>query len=433
MLVYKFGGVSVKDAVHIRLLIPLIEEQKSEKMVLVISAMGKMTNAFELLLALFRKDDSEKYSQLNYIKTYHFDIINELFNKNHSIFEEIKHCFVQLETKLEQALSQSYDFSYDQTVGYGELLSSLILSEFLNNNGMQNCRLDASEFIITNDKYRDARVDWNKTKESIAAKLAPAFDKCNLIITQGFISGTIDGYRTTLGREGSDYTAAIIAHCLDAKQLTVWKDVPGILNADPKQFLNARNLKHISYHETVELAFYGASVIHSRALQPLKNKNIPLYIRSFIKPDLVSLIDNNSHTDAEIPSFIIKENQILFTIASRDFTFIDAEKLTGILKLFSTYHFYIRLIQNSALNFSLVTDENPLQLEELLNQLQIDYIIKYNRNLCLLTVRHFKNDSISKLFGNTEILLEMHSRMTQQFVLNSESLKSKLDLLSGFV
>ncbi|MDA3905881.1 MAG: aspartate kinase [Bacteroidales bacterium] len=433
MLVYKFGGASVKDADSIRSLLPIIEKQKSEKLVFVISAMGKMTNAFEILLELYRKDDSDKQNQLNQIKSFHFNIIGELFENDHSVHEEINHCFDQLEAKLLQSAKESYDFSYDQTVGYGELLSSLILSEFINNCGTKNCRFDASEFLITNDKYRDAGVDWTRTKEKISVKLAEAFVNCNLVITQGFIGGTIEGLRTTIGREGSDYSAAIFAHCLNASELTVWKDVPGILNADPKLFANAKILKHISYHETIELAFYGASVIHPRTLQPLKAKQIPLYIRSYADPKIASLIDENSKSDGEIPSFIIKENQILFTIASRDFTFIDAEKLTQILKLFSIYHFHIRLIQNSALNFSLITDENPLQLEEILKQLQTDYIVKYNRNLSLLTVRHLLNDSVSKLFSDTEVLLEMHSRLTQQFVLHSGSFNDKMLTLNTIV
>ena len=433
MLVYKFGGASVKDVASIRSLLPIIEKQKSEKLVLVISAMGKMTNAFELLLSLYRKNDEEKTTQLNKIKTFHFAIIDELFDKDHRIFSTINKCFAQLEEKLEQVSQQSYDYSYDQTVCYGELLSSSILSEFLNEQGVPNCLMNASEILVTNDKYRDAQLDWNMTKENISTKLKPKFEEFNLIITQGFIGGTKEGMRTTIGREGSDYSAAILANCLDASHLTVWKDVPGILNADPKQIPNAKCLKHISYHETVELAFYGASVIHPRTLQPLKIKNIPLFVRSFINPESVSLIDGNSHSDGEIPSFIIKDNQILFTIASRDFSFINAEKLTDILKLFSTYHFHIRLLQNSALNFSLVADENPLQLEVLLQQLKTEFSVKYNRNLSLLTVRHFQSPGLFKLFNKSEILLEMHSRMTQQFVLDSSFLQSKMEQLATFV
>ncbi|MCD6092103.1 MAG: aspartate kinase [Bacteroidales bacterium] len=433
MIVYKFGGISVGDAKSIRALLPIIEKQKSEKLVLVISAMGKMTNAFESLLSLYRKGSKEKQGQFNKIKSFHYTIVEELFENSHSIKSSLNECFEQLEVKLEQSEIQSYDYAYDQTVGYGELLSSFILSAFLSEQGVQNIRIDASEFLITNDKHRDARLDWIATKEKIISKVQPAFDKVNIVITQGFIGGTLNGLRTTIGREGSDYSAAILAHCLTARELTVWKDVPGILNADPKLLSKARRLDHISYHETVELAFYGASVIHPRTLQPLKAKQIPLIVRSFLNPESASLIDGNSKTDGEIPSFIIKENQILFTIASRDFSFIDAEKLTGILKLFSANHFHIRLIQNSALNFSLVADENHLQLDDLLKQLQTDFSVKYNRNLSLLTVRHLQNDSLSKLFNYTGVLLEMHSRLTQQFVLHSDVLVDKMKALNDLV
>lgn len=426
MLVYKFGGASIKDAASIRSLLPLIEKRKSEKLILVISAMGKMTNALELLLAFYRKEDTEKLNQLDKIKAFHFAILEELFEKDHPVYKSVQNYFMQLEQKLEEVSMQTYDYAYDQTVCYGELISSLILSEFLKLKGFKNNNLDASDFIITNDKYRDARVDFVETRKEISKRLKPEFEKQNLIVTQGFIGGTEKGSRTTIGREGSDYSAAILAHCLDASELTVWKDVPGILNADPKLLSNARNLEHISYHETVELAFYGAAVIHPRTLQPLKAKQIPLFIRSFSDPDLYSLIDGNSLTDSKIPSFIMKENQILFTISARDFSFIDAEKLAGILKLFSEHHFHIRLIQNSALNFSLLADENPLKLEELINQLKEDYIVKYNRNLSLLTVRHMNSDHLSNLFDDTELLLEMHNRMTDQFVMYAKDLNFKL-------
>ncbi|MCD6180622.1 MAG: aspartate kinase [Bacteroidales bacterium] len=427
MLVYKFGGASVKDAYSIRSLLPLIEKQRSEKLLVVISAMGKMTNAFEHLLTLYREDNPMKLNQLNKIKTYHLSIISDLFEINHPVFQLVNNCFLQLEEKLAEASKQSYDYSYDQTVVFGELLSTRIVSEFFNQNKVDNILLDASDLLITNAKYRDARLDWEKTKEKISVKLTPQFEKASIVITQGFIGGTEAGRRTTLSREGSDYSAAIFAHFLNAEKLVVWKDVPGILNGDPKYFSKARSLKHISYHETVELAFYGASVIHPRTLQPLKAKQIPLFVRSFKNPDSETVINSNNTDDGDIPSFIIKENQILFSIASRDFSFIDAEKLTEILKLFSSNHFYIRLLQNSALNFSIVADENTLQLEELLKQLQKEYSVKYNRNLSLLTVRHWNDDRLNNLFTDIELLLEMHNRLTDQFVMKAQDLSRKLE------
>lgn len=433
MLVYKFGGASVKDAASIRSLLPIIEKQKSEKLLLVVSAMGKMTNAFELLLNHYRNDDSEKLNQLNKIKTYHLTIARDLFDDRHPVFQKIEDCYRKLEDALAKAPAQSYDYSYDQTVIYGELLSTQIVSAFFTQNRFINIWLDASELLITNAKHRDARIDWAKTKDRIATELSPEFDNVNLVITQGFISGTDDGLRTTLGREGSDYSAAIIAHCLDADELTVWKDVPGILNADPKQFPEARNLKHISYRETVELAFYGAGVIHPRTLQPLKAKQIPLFVRSFINPELETIINSDTTDDGNIPSIIIKENQILFSIASRDFSFIDAEKLADILKLFSANHFHIRLIQNSALNFSIVADENPLQLEELLKKLQGEFTVKYNRDLSLLTVRHMQDEQFNNLFEDTEILLEMHNRMADQFVMKASELAKNIEFISRFI
>lgn len=433
MLVYKFGGASINDAKRINSLIPLIESKKGEKLLIVVSAMGKMTNAFETLLKLYLKSAVDKDEQFNFIKNYHFELMKEIFNEQDSIFNIIDNYFEQVAEKLASLDSEAYDFSYDQIVGYGEIISSQIFSAFLKKQNIENKWIDASGLLITDSKYRDARVNWESTVNRIENNLKPLFSDCNIIITQGFIGGASDGIRTTIGREGSDYSAAIFANCLDAESVTVWKDVPGILNANPLLLPKARNLEHISYHEAVELAFYGASVIHPRTLQPLKIKQIPLFVRSFIQPEKYSLIDNNSFTDGDIPSFIIKDNQILFSISTRDFSFIDAIKLTEILNLFSKHLFHIRLIQNSALNFSIVADENPLQLEELIFNLKPIYKVKYNRNLSLLSVRHSGNAEITNLFEKKEVLLELHSRTSMQFVLSTENLNLKLNQLSGLV
>jgi aspartate kinase len=433
MLVYKFGGVSIKDANRIRSILPLIKQKQSEPLVLVISALGKMTNAFELLLDLYRKNSAGKEAQLNLIKAYHIAILDKLFKKEDPIFKTIDECFAHLQGDLALFANEDYDFAYDQLVTYGELLSSKIISAFLLKEQISNTWADASKLLITNDKYRDARLDWTKSHEMIRLKLKPVFQNVNVVVTQGFMAGNDSGKRTSLGREGSDFSAAILAHMLDAEALTVWKDVPGIRNADPRLFSSAKALPHISYHETVELAFYGASVIHPRSLQPLKLKRIPLYVRSFENPEKFTLINGDNSDDKENTSYIIRENQILFSIASFDFSFIDAENLTAILKLFSRYHFHIRLLQNSALNFSLVADENPLGLQALLDQLQKKYSVKYNRNLSLLSVRHFKNEELNKLFRQSKLLLEMHSRITQQFVLNTEELKALQEELEFYV
>lgn len=433
MLVYKFGGASVKNAAGIRSLVPLIEKQKSEKLVIVISAMGKMTNAFEVLLDYSREKNALFPIQLQSIKDFHYAIIDELFEGNSAIYVTVEQLFKELLIKLELTNTESYDFAYDQTVCFGELLSSNILSSFFNSKSIVNKYRDASGLLITNEKYRDARINWPKTNQMASNELMHEFKSVDLIITQGFIGGTEAGQRTTLGREGSDFSAAIIANVLDAKELVVWKDVPGILNAHPKYFPLAKRLGHISYHETVELAFYGASVIHPRTLMPLKAKKIPLLVRSFNMPELETIINGDNADDVNTPSFIIKESQILFTIAARDFSFIDAEKLALILKLFSANHFHIRLIQNSALNFSIVADENPLQLSELLSQLQTDYSVKYNRELSLLTVRHYKDDSLSEIFSNTKVLLEMHSRITQQYVITATDMQLKLIQINNLI
>ncbi len=433
MLVYKFGGVSIKDANRIRSILPLIKQKQSEPLVLVISALGKMTNAFELLLDLYRKNSGGKEAQLNLIKAYHIDILNTLFKKEDSIFQIIDQCFAHLQRDLEAFVNEEYDFAYDQLVTYGELLSSKIISAFLVQEEIPNIWSDASKLLITNDKYRDARLDWTKCRKMISLNLKPVFQNVHVVVTQGFLAGNASGKRTSLGREGSDFSAAILSYMLDAEALTVWKDVAGIRNADPRLFPSAKALPHISYHETVELAFYGASVIHPRSLQPLKLKNIPLYVRSFEYPEQYTLINRDNSDDKAYTSYIIRENQILFSIASLDFSFIDAENLTAILKLFSLYHFHIRLLQNSALNFSLVADENPLRLQELLNQLQKKYSVKYNRHLSLLSVRHFKNEELNKLFSQSKLLLEMHSRITQQFVLRTEELNALQEELEFYV
>ncbi|MBN2236783.1 MAG: aspartate kinase [Bacteroidales bacterium] len=432
MLVYKFGGASVKDAPHIRSLVPLILEKKSSGLTLVISAMGKMTNAFEKLLAFSRAQNSDYQQQFDFIKNYHLQICQDLFLSNHPIYNTLNQCFENIDKALFSTKNDSYDFAYDQVVSYGEILSTKMISAFLSEEKIENQWVDASMFIFTNKKYRDARVDWPATYNAMNSLMLSSKPN-TLIISQGFIGGDGNGNRTTLGREGSDFSAAIFANAIQAESVTVWKDVPGVLNADPHYFPSAIQLNHLSYHETVELAFYGAQVIHPRTLYPLKQKQIPLYVRSFIEQESYSTIDGDLSSDKKFTSFIIKENQILFSISTRDFSFIDAERLAEISRLFSIHHFHIRLLQNSALNISIVADENPLQLEELFAQLHQEYTVKYNRDLSLFTIRHWKDDRVADLFQETKILLEMHSRLTRQFVMKTSDLMAKIDSVSNYL
>lgn len=420
MKVFKFGGASVKDAKAVKNIAEIISDYKSDSLVIVISAMGKTTNALEKIVNAFYYKTKEAEQLFEELKSSHFAILDELFeSKTHAIYQELHNTFVEIEWQLEDQPVGTFDFEYDQMVGIGEMLSTKIVSAYLNDVSCVNKWVDVRSLIRTDNTYRNAKVDWQTSKEQIDYELGSFFknNENGIVITQGFVGSSSENFSTTLGREGSDFTAAVLANCLDASEVTIWKDVEGMLNADPKFFDKTIKLNNISYLEAVELAYFGASVIHPKTIKPLQNKGIPLQVKSFINPgNKGSLIDNNSNTDSLIPSYIHKPNQILISIAARDYSFIAEDNLSSIYATFSKHGVAINIMQNSAISFSVCVDNDIPRIENLINDLQVTYKVTYNEDLQLLTVRHHNEEIIEELVRNKSVLLEQKSRSTARFV-----------------
>ncbi len=418
MLVFKFGGASVKDANAVKNLNHIIESY-NDNIVIVVSAMGKMTNVFEKLCSSYYNGNECVNFDFKSIYDYHYKIVNELFYDNSFLIKEkIESLFNEIKTILSNTCDENYAFVYDQLVPYGELLSTTIISNYLN-LGEKDCQyIDIRKCIITDKQYQEAKVDWVKSTDNIKSTFS--FSKTSLYITQGFIGGTTEEETTTLGREGSDYSAAIIANILNAKELVIWKDVSGLLNADPKWFDDTIKLGNISYNEAIELSYYGATIIHPKTIKPLENKLIPLYVKSFIEPtEEGSLINKNTTKDEKIPSFIFKVNQVLISISPKDFSFIIEENLSEIFKKLVEKGIKINLMQNSALNFSICVDDNPSKIENFINSLKENYKVLFNKGLELATIRHYNEPTINRVLKGKTIYLEQKTRFTAQFVISN--------------
>ncbi len=414
MRVFKFGGASVKDADGLKNVVHVLKEVGYDNTLLIVSAMGKTTNAMEEVVNAYFNNKSALSSALQEVIKYHNDILMDLFkNDKHPIFFQVKSLIDEAQGFLAWNKSPKYNFVYDQVVGYGELISSTILNAYLNESGLKSNWLDVRNFIKTDDNYRDANINWEKTQENVSKKI----DKNKLNITQGFLGSDENNFTTTLGREGSDYTAAILAYCLNATSVTIWKDVPGVLNADPRYFENAQLLNNISYREAIELAFYGASVIHPKTLQPLQRKEIPLHVKSFVNPSASgTTVGKGIGIEPKVPCFIVKKNQVLMKLSSLDFSFIVEDSMSELFKLFHDYRMKVDLIQNSAISFSVCVDNKYGRLEDLLNQLKSRFKVVHHENVSLYTIRHFDMESIASLQEGKEILLEQRGKETLQLV-----------------
>ena len=420
MKIFKFGGASVKDADSVKNVAHILSLYNDEKTIAVISAMGKTTNALEKLLAAYYHRSGDIDEEFSKIKEYHINIVTELFSdSNNEIYSELENIFAFLKAKLLLPSSDNYDYEYDQIVSIGEIISSKILSSYLNSTGRTNTWIDARLIIRTDNSYREAEIDWDKTVELV--KDSMKFDHEKIYVTQGFIGATAEHITTTLGREGSDFSAAILAYSLDAEEVIIWKDVPGVLNADPKYFDNTIKLDKLSYHDAIELAYYGASVIHPKTIKPLQNKKIPLYVKSFTNPKDEGTVIRNEKIELMAPSFIFKMNQVLITISSRDFSFIAEQNLGDIFYKLSSLNIKINVMQNTALSFSMSVDWNEKKIAELIKLLETDYIIKYNTNLELVTIRNYDTETIKRVIKNKEILLEEKSRHTIQILMRDIS------------
>ncbi|MFP9114019.1 aspartate kinase [Flavobacterium sp. RHBU_3] len=414
MKVFKFGGASVKDADGVKNVYSVLQQVGHEDVLLVISAMGKTTNAFEVVIKNYFDKSAELQASIQEIKKYHNQILLELFEDDkHAVFTAVGNIFNGLESFLQGNKSPNYNFVYDQVVSLGEVISTTIVSHYFNHVGLKNTWLDVRELIKTDNTYRDAIVDWDATKKNITKVVK----KKNLNITQGFLGSDENNFTTTLGREGSDYTAAIFAYCLGAENVTIWKDVPGVLNADPRYFQNAVLLNQISYREAIELAFYGATVIHPKTLQPLQRKEIPLFVKSFVNPLLPGTsVSKGADLIPQTSCFIVKKNQLLISLSSLDFSFIMEENISEIFALLHKYRMKVSLIQNSAISFSVCVDDKFGHFAELKGILSKKFKVTYNDDVSLYTIRHFNENSEATVTQGKDVLVKQTSRETLQIV-----------------
>lgn len=419
MKIFKFGGASVKDAAAVRNVAEIVSLFDGQKITIVVSAMGKTTNKLEeVVTALAQKDRKIFTALVDDLVLFHETILGELFHERHfAVFSEMEAVFEKLRLRFDQPFSDNYSFEYDQIVSIGEVLSSVILAAFLREKGFPAVWADARKLIRTDHLYQEGNVDWNKTESLIQERFLPLFSDVNIQVTQGFIGHTPEGFTTTLGREGSDYTAGIFAYCSNAESVTIWKDVPGMLNADPKYFENTVKLDQISFKEAIELSYYGASVIHPKTIKPLQNKGIPLYVKSFLDPTAPgTIIQQNAEKDALIPSFIFKNDQVLFSFTTTNFSFIVEENLSDIFNRLSKINAKINLMQNSALDFSILMDRSKIYIDQILELFKDTYSVKFNEGLTLITIRHYDQATIDRVTENKEIILEQKTRQTARIV-----------------
>ncbi|MBE0663370.1 MAG: aspartate kinase [Bacteroidales bacterium] len=427
MKIFKFGGASIKDADSVRNVASILNKYIQEPLVVVVSAMGKMTNAFETLTEhAFNGNTGHMEKQFGFIRSFHLDILHSLFpDPRHKAFTRVDLLFQEIDSLIKSNDKRGFDFYYDRIVSFGELLSGNIVSSFLQESGNVHTHCDARKLIRTNNSYRDALVLWPETSENIRNAFGLINENTPFILTEGFIGSDPEGNSTTLGREGSDYTAAIFAYALDAEEVVIWKDVPGLLNADPQILSETIKIDRICYSDAIELAYYGAKIIHPKTIKPLQNKKIPLIIKSFSEPELPgSVISDNDEAYQQVPSFIFKFNQTLISITPRDFSFINEENLFGIFGIFSQFRVRINLMQNSAISFSVCIDGENSGFNSLIEALQHDYKVKYNQHLELITIRNYDQDCIEKVVNNRLILLEQRSRATVQLLVESGSSNS---------
>ena len=412
MKIFKFGGASVKDADSVKNVLRVLSIQGFERCLIVVSAMGKTTNALERVVEFyFNKSDYQQ--EIAKIKEEHIQIARGLFDENHHVFSEIKLFFDDIESFLRRNKSPNYNFVYDQVVTCGEMISSKILSVYLSDNEMGNRWLDARDFIKTDTNYREGVVNWEDTEKNISQ-----LDKAKTYVTQGFIGSDENNFTVSLGREGSDYSAAIFAYCLDAKDMTIWKDVPGVMTGDPRKFENVELLSNISYEEAIEMAYYGASVIHPKTLQPLKQKSIPFFVKSFISPEKAGTKIGISTENQLLESYILKENQVLMRIATRDFSFIAEDHISFIFRELAKRNIKVSLMQNSAISLALCLEDKFNNIDELEAELEQDFNTEIVKNVSLFTIRNARLENLDKLYEGKNVLLEQITKTTVQMIIN---------------
>jgi len=424
MQVFKFGGASVKNVESIKNLVRIVETHKNEPLLIVISAIDKTTNRLESLLNAYFNQQGNVHEIFEDIKRFHYSIVNDLFiDKSHSIFNDIANTFVEIDWIIEEEPQDEYDYLYDQIVSIGEMLSTKIVSAYLQQQGLPAKWLDARNYVHTDNTYRDAQVDWAKTEESIRRDIPSLVEK-SIPVTQGFIGGTSENFTTTLGREGSDYSAAIFAACLNAKSVTIWKDVLGVLNADPKWFALTELIPELSYLDAIELSYYGASVIHPKTIKPLENKEITLNVRSFIDIENKGTAIQKTRNSLSVPSFIFKINQAMISILPKDFSFIVEDNLSHIFNLFHKHKVKINMMHNSAVSFSVSVDYHEDKVLALIEELNKNYKVTYIADLELVTIRYYNQQTIDRVLIDKEIILEVKDSYTCQMLIRNKVVKN---------
>ncbi len=419
MQVFKFGGASVKDAENIKNAASIISKYKTSELLVVVSAINKTTNGLQEVTDNYFKGEGDPFVALNRVKVDHFRILQDLFiDPKHPIYDEITNCFVEIEWILEEEPQDGYDYLYDQIVSVGELLSSKILAAYCLQLGLSVKWVDSRDYISTDNTYREAIVDWETTEAKIRRELPIILDDF-IIITQGFIGSTSENFTTTLGREGSDYSAAIFAACLNAENITIWKDVPGVLNADPKWFEKTELITELSYTDAIELTYYGATIIHPKTIKPLQNKKITLAVRSFLNPEQPGTIIHTTNQTLPVPSFIFKVNQVFINIQPRDFSFIVEDNLSHIFNLFHLHRIKINMMHNSAISFSVSIDDTGENIDSLLEDLEKRYKVSIERGLELITIRYYNQETIDRVLVNKKIIRELKDSYTCQMLVNN--------------
>ena len=419
MKVFKFGGASVNTAEGIINMSKIVKSFENEQLLIVVSAMGKTTNALEAICTAFFNKTGEAIHLSNQLKAQHLEIVVGLFpDENDAIYSEVEDLFAELHWAIEEEQIKTFDYEYDQIVSIGELLSTRIVAAYLNKVGIITQWIDARDIIKTDNTFREGNVNWEETAANAQEFIQSRFDAgSNCMLTQGFIGATSENFTTTLGREGSDYSAAILAYCLNATEVSIWKDVPGVLNADPREFTDAVLLSTLSYYDAIELAYYGATVIHPKTIKPLQNKNIPLRVRSFINPQLSGTVIQQDNFKQEIPTYIFKKEQVLLSISARDFSFIVEENIRDIFELFSKWRVKANLMQHSALNFSVCITVDKLKFAVFLAELDTKFKVKYNENCTLITIRNYTDNLVNQFTKGKSVLIEQKSRNVVQLVI----------------
>ncbi len=414
--VFKFGGASLKDAAGVKNVAHILQRFKNQPLVIIVSAMGKTTNALEAVINAHAKQTGEAHTLLEAIKQQHYDMMRELFEPNDEVFASVNDTFVEAEWVLDEPPAADFDYMYDQLVCVGELVSSKIVAAYLSRNGLKTNWLDARDVVATDNQFREGWVTWDKTKAAAQKLVSPMLAEGGFVLTQGFIGSTSENFTTTLGREGSDYSAAIFSHCLDAESMTIWKDVPGVLNADPRLFENTIKLDRLSYREAIEMTYYGAQVIHPKTIKPLQNKNIPLFVKSFLDPTAPGTEISGDAEDIYPPIVVLEKNQCLLQISTRDFSFVAEHHLAALFERLAKQRIIVNSMQNTAISFTICVPDVADRIEKFSQEIAQEFTVKKQDGLELITVRHYTEEAVASLKKEKIVLFEERIRQTLQMV-----------------